>query len=94
MKFETKTAGTAANTVVEQIREKYPDAVRVLQETKDAIPTLWVPEPGVQKVLRYLKEDVDRPFSMLFDLTAIDERLRKNRAGQPESDFFLKHEHG
>ncbi len=26
---------------------------------------------------------------MLYDLTAIDERLRQNRAGQPQADFTV-----
>jgi NADH-quinone oxidoreductase subunit C/D len=77
------------DTVVEQIRRRYPESVTALQETRDEIPTLWISETDVEKILCFLKEEVDKPFSMLFDLTAVDERLRKNRTGQPESDFTV-----
>ncbi len=40
-------------------------------------------------VLAYLKHEAPRPFAMLYDLGAIDERLRRHRDGQPESDFTI-----
>jgi NADH-quinone oxidoreductase subunit C/D len=40
-------------------------------------------------VLRYLKEGTGKPYRMLYDLTAIDERVRAHREGQPESDFTV-----
>jgi NADH-quinone oxidoreductase subunit C/D len=76
-------------TVLEQLLERCSESACALQETKDAIPTVWISEPEVQKILHYLKEGVEKPYSMLLDLTAIDERLRKNRTGQPESDFTI-----
>ena len=36
-----------------------------------------------------LKEEVDQPYRMLYDLTAIDERMRVHRDGQPASDFTV-----
>ena len=59
----------------------------VYQETVDAIPNLWVPKTRLVEVMRHLKEEVARPFPLLFDVSAIDERLREHRAGQPDSDF-------
>lgn len=61
----------------------------VLQDTVDEVPTVWVPRNAIQNVLRFLKEDADHPYELLFDLSAIDERLRKNRGGQPDSDFTV-----
>ena len=43
----------------------------------------------VGEVLRHLKRESPRPYRMLYDLTAIDERTRQNRAGQPDSDFTV-----
>jgi NADH-quinone oxidoreductase subunit C/D len=40
-------------------------------------------------VLRYLKTEAERPYRMLYDLTAIDERVRRTRPGQPSSDFTV-----
>jgi NADH-quinone oxidoreductase subunit C/D len=59
------------------------------QETSDKILTLWVGPDSILKVLDYVKCRVDRPFTTLYDLTAIDERTRTNRSGQPASDFSI-----
>jgi NADH-quinone oxidoreductase subunit C/D len=56
---------------------------------RDGWPTYWVPADRIREVLRYFKADVERPYRMLYDLTAIDERWRAHRAGQPESDFTV-----
>jgi NADH-quinone oxidoreductase subunit C/D len=57
------------------------------QETADGIPTIWVPAGRLLETLTFLKVQVDKPYSMLYDLTAIDERLRRHRDGQPASHF-------
>ena len=59
------------------------------QTTQDAIPTFWVTKENLLPVLRHLKHQVPRPYRMLYDLTAIDERVRRHRAGQPPSDFTV-----
>jgi len=59
------------------------------QSTHDQIPTVWVTKEQAHGILRYLKEEIDQPYRMLFDLTAIDERVRVHREGQPESDFTV-----
>jgi NADH-quinone oxidoreductase subunit C/D len=51
--------------------------------------TFWIEKINLIKVLDYLKTEIILPFRMLYDLTAIDERTRKNRNGQPESDFTV-----
>ncbi len=62
------------------------------QPTVDAIPTVWISKEHVPAVLSYLKYDLERPFEMLYDLTAIDERTRERRDGQPPSDFTVVYE--
>ena len=59
----------------------------VTQTTADGIPTLWVDKSQVVDVLRHLKQEED--FELLFDLSAIDERTRQFRDGQPDSDFTV-----
>ena len=44
---------------------------------------------GARDILRYLKLEAERPYRMLYDLTAIDERMRVHREGQPASDFTV-----
>jgi len=65
-----------------------PGALRA-QATVDGVPTFWVGPERLLEVLAYLKRDAPRPYEMLYDLTAIDERARIHRDGQPASDFTL-----
>ena len=78
----------AAPTISDAISTRLGSAA-VLQQTRDRIPTFWVKKEAVHGLLRHLKHDVDRPYKMLYDLTAIDERMRTHREGQPPSDFTV-----
>jgi NADH-quinone oxidoreductase subunit C/D len=40
-------------------------------------------------MLRYLKSEAERPYRFLYDLTAIDERVRVDRGDGPGSDFTV-----
>jgi len=60
-----------------------------LEPTCDRIPTVWVQKEHVHGLLSYLKREVEQPYKMLYDLTAIDERMRTHRDGQPPSDFTV-----
>jgi len=75
--------------VLPALRERFPGLPLQTQETTDPWPTIWVDRDHVTDVLAFLGQDLPRPFSMLYDLTAIDERERKNRRDQPESDFTV-----
>lgn len=61
----------------------------MVQATHDDVPTLWAPNDKFCEILRYLKEEISQPFGMLYDLTAIDERVRSHRSDQPDSDFTV-----
>lgn len=56
---------------------------------RDGIPTVWTARENVPPVISFLKNKPAEPFEVLYDLTAIDERMRKRPDGQPESDFTL-----
>ncbi len=58
------------------------------QETRDSIATAWIPKSKAAEILRHLKS-MERPYRMLYDMTAIDERPRQNRQNQPPSDFTV-----
>ncbi|MBU6481900.1 MAG: NADH-quinone oxidoreductase subunit C/D [Nitrospirae bacterium] len=78
----------AAPAIVEAIIRRLGSAV-VLQPTGDRIPTVWVKKDHVHGLLHHLKHEVEQPYKMLYDLTAIDERMRTHRDGQPPSDFTV-----
>jgi NADH-quinone oxidoreductase subunit C/D len=84
-----RSDGVSEAGVLNDLREKFKSHVLATQETGDGVPTVWVDRESAPKVLRYLKSDIPRAYPMLFDLTAIDERLRNHRSGQPPSDFTV-----
>src|SRR5690606_19819130 len=67
----------------------FPDGGEHVQPTIDGVPTLWLVPERVPDVLRYLKHELAQPYEMLYDLTAIDERVRHVRDGQPGSELTL-----
>ena len=71
------------------LTERFGDAAIGTQETCDGVPTLWISKEKVCDVLRFLKSEVESPYRMLYDLTAIDERTRTHRNGCPDSDFTV-----
>ena len=76
--------------VTASIQERFGQDQIIVQPTCDGITTLWVPSAKAPEILRYLKEGISEPFRVLYDLTAIDERTRSHRQGQPESDFTVQ----
>ncbi len=87
--MENSSKTTASSDITQQLMQKFGDAVITAQGTQDKIPTIWVRPERVHDVCRYLTDEIDRPYQMLYDLTAIDERVRKLREGQPDSDFTV-----
>ncbi|MBF0559765.1 MAG: NADH-quinone oxidoreductase subunit C, partial [Nitrospirae bacterium] len=75
--------------IFRELQGLYGEHDVTLQETKDGIPTLWVSKDKARDVLRRLKTATEKPYSMLHDLTAIDERVREHRQDQPGSDFTV-----
>ncbi|MDD4915178.1 MAG: NADH-quinone oxidoreductase subunit C/D [Methylococcales bacterium] len=60
-----------------------------LQPVADGIPTLWVSAGDIRRLLGFLKNTLIAGYKLLFDLTAIDERMRSHRHGLPDSDFTV-----
>ncbi len=75
--------------VIQELQTRFGPEIFTIQPTADAIPTLWLAKDRVREVLRYLKTEVPQPYRTLYDLTAIDERSRANRPGQPDSQFTV-----
>jgi NADH-quinone oxidoreductase subunit C/D len=79
----------ASPTVVDELQEKFGPAAITPQEARDSIPTFWTPKEKIQEVVSFLKDEINQPYKMLYDLTVIDERVRTHRDGQPEGGFTL-----
>jgi NADH-quinone oxidoreductase subunit C/D len=80
---------TGSADVVAELAGRFGAAAISAQRTRDDVPTFWVPKERAPEVLRWLKGTAERPYRMLYDLTAIDERARAHREGQPASDFTV-----
>ena len=77
-------------SIVTMLKEKFGDpAILAEQITIDGITTLWIKPEDIKKILRYLKDEVAKPYKMLYDLCGIDERKRTLREGQPAADFTV-----
>lgn len=70
-------------------RDDFPAPASTVQLTEDGIPTYWISADELPEVARRLRSDEPHPYTTLLDLTAIDERERVHREGQPRSDFTV-----
>ena len=73
--------------VITELNQKFAGQF-VVQPTCDDFPTIWVSREQLLEVLLYLRT-LPKPYVMLLDLSAIDERLRQHRQGLPDSDFTV-----
>ena len=80
---------TAAASVAGSLEAAVGKDVLTPQTTADGIATFWVAPDKVHGALAHLKSGVDQPYRMLYDLTAIDERMRTHPQGHPASDFTV-----
>ena len=56
---------------------------------RDGIATFWASRAQVHAVLAHLKEKVPGPYKFLYDVTAIDERMRTHHPDEPHGEFTL-----
>jgi NADH-quinone oxidoreductase subunit C/D len=75
--------------IVDELQSKFGASSVLMQSTRDEISTVLVSRENIHAVLFYLKAGIDPPYRMLFDLTAIDERVRTHRQGPPGAEFTV-----
>ncbi|WP_318269523.1 NADH-quinone oxidoreductase subunit C/D [Salinisphaera orenii] len=75
--------------IQQQLTDRFGDEAVTPQLTADGMPTFWVGRDRILDVLSFVKSESVPAYRMLFDLTAIDERVRENRSDQPASDFTI-----
>ena len=91
MDGDTNNIDAPAETpqIVRELTEQTGINDFILQPTRDGITTVWTARQNLRALLRYLKLQAPAPYSLLFDLTAIDERRRRHRQGLPDSEFTV-----
>ncbi len=75
--------------IIQELQRRFGESAITPQATRDEIPTFWTGQATLHEILRYLKTEADAPYKMLYDMSAIDERVRSNRPEQPDSDFTV-----
>jgi NADH-quinone oxidoreductase subunit C/D len=75
--------------ILSHLENKFGGAIVARQPTRDEIPTVWIDKDRAHALLRYVQRDLDGAYRMLYDLTAIDERVRTHRDAQPDADFTV-----
>lgn len=76
-------------TITEELQQRFGTDALTVQETRDGMPTLWVSAQLIVPVLSWLKNDAPRPYRLLYDLCAIDERVRSDREQRSFGDFTV-----
>ena len=84
----TDARTSARAMVIDELEARFTGSCRT-QICTDGIPTVWIDRDRIVEAMQFLKNSVAKPYPMLFDLSAIDERLRTSRADQPPSDFTV-----
>ena len=74
--------------IVVELQARFGAETFTLQPSRTGMPVLWVARERLIEVLRFLR-GVSKPYSMLYDLSGSDERLRTHRQGLPAADFSV-----
>nr|CAJ73411.1 strongly similar to NADH dehydrogenase I chain C/D [Candidatus Kuenenia stuttgartiensis] len=77
------------SAIVEKLKTRFGGSEITEQKTSDEFPTIWVSKDKLIDVISFLKTEVSKPYRMLYDLTAIDERTRAKRVEMPKGDFTV-----
>jgi NADH-quinone oxidoreductase subunit C/D len=75
--------------IIAELSEQFGSDAITFQPSRDDTPIAWVSAENARAVLTWLKSSAGGHHAMLFDITAIDERMRTHREGQPPSDFTV-----
>ncbi len=75
--------------MVKELQRKFGEESFRQEQTADDILTFHIKGDQTHDVLSFLKTGVDQPFSMLYDLTAIDERNRQHAFGTDDISFTV-----
>jgi len=83
------TQASELPAVIAALYQQFGESSFLRQHTAEGMPTLWTSRDKIVAVLKYLRDEYRPRYEMLFDVTAIDERVRVHRQGQPASEFTV-----
>lgn len=76
------------NPVIGELISRFGREMFTLQESKTGMPVIWLPKSALVDVISFLKK-IPKPYNMLYDLHAVDERLRTHREQLVAQDFTV-----
>ncbi|HEX5410524.1 MAG TPA: NADH-quinone oxidoreductase subunit C/D [Terriglobia bacterium] len=76
-------------TILQELQDKFGEAFIAPHAARDQVPTFWASKEKVHEIIEYLKNEAARPYRMLYDITATDDRVRQHRQGLPAGDFTV-----
>lgn len=89
MSTTISTQASELPAVIAALYQQFGESSFIRQHTAEGMPTLWTSRDKIVAVLKYLRDEYRPRYEMLFDVTAIDERVRVHRQGQPASEFTV-----
>ena len=79
----------ATTGVLSSLSERFGADAIISQPSRDETPIAWAKPEQVRDILLWLKSPEGGAYAMLYDITAIDERARTHRDGQPSATFSV-----
>lgn len=76
------------NPVIGELITRFGREMFTLQTSKTGMPVIWLPKSALVDVISFLKK-IPKPYNMLYDLHAVDERLRTHREQLVAQDFTV-----
>lgn len=84
----TQTASESDQSAIEALHGHFGPQAFTRQQTLTGMPVLWIGREHLKDMLAFLR-GMPEPFSMLYDLSVVDERLRSHRDDLPSADFTV-----
>ncbi|SES91714.1 NADH-quinone oxidoreductase subunit C/D [Thorsellia anophelis] len=83
-----QTQDQAHDPIIADLLQQFGQETFCLQPTRTGMPVVWVKPERIIDVMTFLRK-VSKPYTMLFDLHGVDERLRTHRHGLPDAEFTV-----
>ncbi|NIG99094.1 MAG: NADH-quinone oxidoreductase subunit C/D [Buchnera aphidicola (Periphyllus acericola)] len=75
-------------SIIKELYNRFGKKMFFIQSTKISCPIVWLDRKNLLKVISFLCQE-NKFYDMLFDLSAIDERVRVHKNLFPKSDFSV-----
>lgn len=88
-KQNTQSTDNIEYEIVKEINFYFKQNKFFFQFSKTDFPIIWIPKGMLLEVVNFVKTILSNPYNILFDLHAIDERVRVFKNMLPTSDFTV-----